>query len=131
VVPNTQTLQDALESLANLETAPDLPASKLLEFERNGHVVTRDLFHRSEIAALDPTVRAILAAREFDAWVQSARVMLGDDAVFDDFGEIMFESSEQCQAALEEYDVELPFLQVFNRSLKYHSSILALYLGPT
>jgi len=107
-------ISSALESISSASKAPDVDISAVLEFERNGHTVTRNLFDGAEIAALDPHIRALFTRREFDAWLHSTRVMLGDEAVYDDFGELMLETSEECREALEEYDVLLPFLQVFN-----------------
>jgi hypothetical protein len=108
---------------------PNIDISTVLDFERNGHTVTRNLFKATEMAALNPHIRAVFTKREFDSWLHSVRVMLGDDAAYDDFGEIMLETSEECRDALEEYDVMLPFLQVFN-SWRQDAVVRALASSP-
>lgn len=110
----TPELSEALASVASLELSPSPDATTLLEFERRGHIVTRNLFSEAEMKALQNPIREVFRRREFDAWLNSARVMLGEEAIRDDFGEPLFETSDDCRAALDEYEVELPFLQIFN-----------------
>ena len=105
-------LEVALDRLSDPHLVPSLGFEQVLEFERQGHCTTRGLISAAELSALQQPIRAAFAEREFAAWHHSARIMLGDEAVIDDFGESLFETSEECREALEAHEVELPFLQV-------------------
>mmetsp|Transcript_42665 Transcript_42665/g.84095 ORF Transcript_42665/g.84095 Transcript_42665/m.84095 type:complete len:506 (-) Transcript_42665:24-1541(-) len=105
----------ALSSLADPASAPQLDAAALLDFERNGHCVTRGLFTAQEVSLFQGDVRTAFGRKEREAWVHSARIMLGDEAVYDpNTGEPLLETSEQCREALEARDIPISFLQVFN-----------------
>lgn len=105
------------ETLQGIHSAPlpqTLTPEQQIAFLREGHTVTRGLFSSEEIDAVRPAVRSAFDRQEFDAWYHSARVMLGDENLIDDFGFPLLETVEDCIEALEDHDVELPFLQVFN-----------------
>ncbi|CAM9558561.1 unnamed protein product [Chrysoparadoxa australica] len=94
--------------LSFLSTAPALPASTLLAFERQGHVVTEALFEPDEIAQLKPPILQGAAQQEEDALRQKVHVLLGSDCAIG-------KGATELRETLDGLDPEhVPFLQVFN-----------------
>uniref|UniRef100_A0A7S2SR24 Fe2OG dioxygenase domain-containing protein n=1 Tax=Rhizochromulina marina TaxID=1034831 RepID=A0A7S2SR24_9STRA len=109
--------------------APALPTDTVLAFEREGHIATRGLLSTQEMASLRGPVEEAFRRREFEAWFHSARVMLGDENLVDDFGLPLLETTEECIEALEAHGCELPFLQVFN-SWREDPAVAEFVCGP-
>ncbi len=98
---------------------------QLLDWERDGHTVTRGLCAPGEIADYTKVVRAAFEREKLQAYRQKIRVMLGQEA-YDDC-----QTLEECEEVMEEYiDPDMvPFLQTFNAWRRYQD-VRQLALAP-
>ena len=78
------------------------------------HTRQRDHAHCKQLNYFHDEIESsrALELRVQEMWLHSTRVMLGEEAAFDDFGEAVTEDVGDWMEGLE--DVELPFLQAFN-----------------
>jgi hypothetical protein len=100
----------AASELDFLDTAgPPLSAAEVLQFERNGHSLTRNLFSAAEIEQLAPYIVSGFEQLELGALQQKVAVLLGEDAARSDA------TAEDLLELLQQLPPEdIPFLQVFN-----------------
>ena len=99
----------AAEVLSFLDAPSSLSLSDVLQFERQGHCLTKSLFTADEMAALAPHIRSGFQHFERTALKQKVDVLLGEDTANDET------TATELRALLSQVPSEqIPFLQLFN-----------------